>query len=75
MNKNDWGLTDKQLQVLSLMAEGYSRKGIAKELNIKLSTVQTHLMRIYQALGLYPADENIHQYTMAALTYLNERSK
>lgn len=44
---NMFGLTNKQLEVLSLMAEGYSRKGVAKKLNIKLSTIQTHLMRIY----------------------------
>jgi len=44
------GLTQKEVQVLSLLAEGGSNADIAKVLFVSTSTVKTHLIHIYQKL-------------------------
>jgi len=43
-------LTQKEVQVLSLLAEGGSNADIAKSLFVSTSTVKTHLIHIYQKL-------------------------
>ena len=65
-----WKLTPKEEEVLSLMARGYSIAGISEKLGIAQSTARTHLLSIYQELGLSECNENIHQYTTAALMYI-----
>ena len=44
------GLTRKEVEVLSLLAEGGSNADIAKSLFVSTSTVKTHLIHIYQKL-------------------------
>ena len=44
-------LSPKELDVLALVALGYSDKEIGKELNIKYGTVRTHMNRIILKLG------------------------
>ncbi len=43
-------LTDRELQVLNLVAEGYSNKGIASHLRICERTVKNHLTSIMTRL-------------------------
>jgi len=45
-------LTDREYDVLRLIAKGYSNKAVAKELRITISTVKTHLRHIYSKLGV-----------------------
>jgi DNA-binding NarL/FixJ family response regulator len=45
-------LTDREYDVLQVVAKGYSNKAVAKELNITLSTVKTHLRHVYRKLGV-----------------------
>jgi NarL family two-component system response regulator LiaR len=45
-------LTERELQVLKLLAKGKSNKEIASELNISLHTVRTHVSRILNKLHL-----------------------
>jgi NarL family two-component system response regulator LiaR len=45
-------LTERELQVLKLLAKGKSNKVIASELNISLHTVRTHVSRILNKLHL-----------------------
>ena len=45
-------LTNRELEVLSLMAKGYSNKEIADELFITKATVLTHICRLYQKLEI-----------------------
>lgn len=44
------GLTQKEVHVLSLLAEGGTNADIAKALFVSTSTVKTHLIHIYQKL-------------------------
>lgn len=45
-------LSRRELEVLSLIAEGYSNEEIADRLYIALSTVKTHLINIYAKLNV-----------------------
>jgi DNA-binding NarL/FixJ family response regulator len=55
-------LTDKELQVLSLVARFMTSKEIARHLNISFRTVQNHRAHISQKLGL----RGIHQLSRFA---------
>ena len=44
------GLTDRQLEVLRLMADGHSAKQIAPELDISIHTVHSHQRNLYRVL-------------------------
>ena len=46
------GLTDREIDVLRLLARGLSKKEIAKELVIAPGTVHTHTVHIYGKLGV-----------------------
>lgn len=46
-------LTPKQQHVLSLISRGYLNKQIAYELDIKETTVKTHVSEIFKKLGIY----------------------
>ena len=45
-------LTNRELDVLSLMAKGYSNIQIGNELLISQATVLTHIRALYQKLGI-----------------------
>lgn len=45
-------LTEREYEVLRLVAKGYSNKAVARELSISLSTVKTHLRHIFNKLGV-----------------------
>lgn len=46
-------LTPQQQNVLSLISRGYLNKQIAYELNIKETTVKTHVSEIFRKLGIF----------------------
>jgi len=48
-----FGLSDRELDVLTLLASGLSMKQIAQELFITASTVSFHLGRIYSKAGVH----------------------
>ena len=62
-------LTPREREVLGLMAEGRSNKAICAKLFLSPKTVETHVHRIFQKLGLPPAPED-HRRVLAVLTYL-----
>jgi DNA-binding NarL/FixJ family response regulator len=45
-------LSDRECEVLSLLADGLTNSQIATALNIRESTVKAHLTRVYQVLGV-----------------------
>ena len=50
-------LTDREKQVLQLLAEGRSNKDVAAELSVGLSTVETHRANLMQKLNLHNTAE------------------
>ncbi len=62
-------LTERELAVLALMAEGRSNHAIASQLYMSPKTVETHVGNMLAKLGLPPAAED-HRRVLAVLTYL-----
>lgn len=65
-------LTDRERDVLGLMAEGRSNQSIAQRLVITLKTVETHVANIFSKLDLEPQPDG-HRRVLAVLTYLRAR--
>jgi DNA-binding NarL/FixJ family response regulator len=62
-------LTDRERDVLALMAEGRSNQGIGERLFLSPKTVETHVHRIFRKLDLVPATED-HRRVLAVLAFL-----
>jgi DNA-binding NarL/FixJ family response regulator len=62
-------LTDREREVLKLMAEGRSNSAIGASTHMSLKTVEGHIRSIFMKLELEPADED-HRRVLAVLTYL-----
>jgi two-component system nitrate/nitrite response regulator NarL len=45
-------LTSRELEILQLVLEGYTNKGIAAEIYISEKTVEFHLDHIYDKIGV-----------------------
>lgn len=54
-------LTTREVEILQLLADGYSNKAIGTKLVIALPTVSNHLQNIYQKLGVKSRTEAINQ--------------
>ncbi len=52
-------LTDRQRQLLTLVAEGYSNQQAARTLGISALTVRSHLEQIYARLGVHSRTEAV----------------
>jgi DNA-binding NarL/FixJ family response regulator len=50
-------LTDREKEVLQLLAEGCSNKEVATQLNVGLSTIETHRANLMQKLNLHSTAE------------------
>jgi len=64
-------LTEREREVLALMAEGLTDRGIAERLWVTTKTVQTHSRHIFQKLSL-PASAADNRRVHAVLTYLRQ---
>jgi DNA-binding NarL/FixJ family response regulator len=64
-------LTDREREVLGLMAEGRTNRGIAGELYVSERAVERHVTAIFGKLGL-PSGAGDHRRVLAVLTYLGE---
>jgi DNA-binding NarL/FixJ family response regulator len=62
-------LTERERDVLSLLAEGRSNKGMGDQLAITERAVRKHVTSIFAKLGLTPAEED-NRRILAVLTYL-----
>lgn len=62
-------LTDRERQVLSLMAEGRSNAGIAQALVVSAGTVEKHAAGIFGKPGL-PVSEDDNRRVLAVLRFL-----
>jgi DNA-binding NarL/FixJ family response regulator len=63
-------LTGREREVLALMAEGRSNKGIAEQLVVTVAAVERHVTSIFGKLGMRPASED-HRRVLAVLGYLH----
>jgi DNA-binding NarL/FixJ family response regulator len=62
-------LTDREREVLGLMAEGRTNRAIAGELYISERAVERHVTSIFSKLDLAPTEED-HRRVLAVLKYL-----
>lgn len=65
-------LSDREKEVLSLMAEGLSNQSIADRLFLGAKTVEVHVRNIFIKLGLEP-DSDVNRRVLAVVTYLQSR--
>jgi len=62
-------LTPRELEVLALMAEGRSNTAIAERLTVSPKTLEAHIGRLLQKLGL-PESPDDHRRVLAVLRFL-----
>jgi len=65
-------LTPREREVLALMAEGRTNRGIARRLWLTERTIETHIASILAKLGI-GGDEEDHRRVLAVLAFLNHR--
>jgi DNA-binding NarL/FixJ family response regulator len=65
-------LTERERDVLGLMAEGLSNQAIARRLTLSEKTVESYTGAIFGKLALEPAPE-LHRRVLAVLAFLNAR--
>jgi DNA-binding NarL/FixJ family response regulator len=63
------GLTPREREVLTLIAEGRSNAGIARELVVTVAAVERHVTSIFDKFGLHQSPDQ-HRRVLAVLTYL-----
>jgi DNA-binding NarL/FixJ family response regulator len=66
-------LSEREREVLALMAEGRSNGAIAGLLSVSDGTVEKHVTSIFGKLGLAPTEED-HRRVLAVLAYLRTGS-
>lgn len=64
-------LSDREREVLELMAEGLTNAGIAERLVVSERTVETHVRNVLTKLNI-PDSQNGHRRVLAVLAYVSE---
>jgi DNA-binding NarL/FixJ family response regulator len=65
-------LTDREREVLGLVAEGLTNAGIGKRLYLSERTVEAHVRHVLMKLGI-PDSDDAHRRVLAVLTYLRQQ--
>ncbi len=79
-NFQHYGLSPREIELLSLIAQAKTNKEIGIILNISLHTVRKHLEHIYIKLGVYSRTgaaiwffENMHQWFFESMRQGNKK--
>ena len=64
-------LTEREREVLGLLAEGYSNQGVAQRIVVSERAVEKHITSILSKLGLR-SEPQAHRRVMAVLAYLED---
>jgi len=64
-------LTEREREVLALMAEGHSNEGICRKLFLSPKTIETHVRHILLKLGIGETTD-YHRRVLAVLAYLRD---
>lgn len=64
------GLSARELEILALIAQGYSNVAIADQLYLSLRTVENRIRQLYQRLGIDTSSESYQPRVLAVLRYL-----
>ncbi|MDP9259535.1 MAG: response regulator transcription factor [Actinomycetota bacterium] len=67
-------LTDREREVLELMAEGLTNTGIARRLYLSERTIEAHVRHVLMKLGVSESDD-AHRRILAVLTHLSATQK
>ena len=54
-------LSDREIEVLQLMASGKTNKTVADELHVSVNTIKTHVKKIYEKLGASNRTEAVNK--------------
>ena len=65
-------LTEREREVLALVAEGHSNTAIANRLYLSRKTIETYISQIFSKLDLHESAER-HRRVLAVLTFLRSR--
>ncbi|MEK7867186.1 MAG: response regulator transcription factor, partial [Planctomycetota bacterium] len=68
--KGTWAITERQREILKLLAEGKSTKQIAVDLGLSIKTVETHRMRLMDRLGIHDVPGLVRYALRTGLTKL-----
>ena len=63
------GLTEREREILGLMAEGHSNQSICRTLMISPRTVESHVRRVFIKLGLDESPDSCRR-VLAVLAFL-----
>jgi len=61
--------TPKQLEIMSLIAEGYDNKYIAYKLFLSKKTIEFYINKIYEKIRLYENTDNKYMRILTVLVY------
>jgi DNA-binding NarL/FixJ family response regulator len=67
-------LTERERDVLALMAEGRSNQAIARQLNVTGKTVETHIASILSKLDLFPEPDD-HRRVLAVRAWMQHQDE
>jgi DNA-binding NarL/FixJ family response regulator len=67
-------LTEREKQILRLVARGHENKAIARQLNISVFTVQNHIQNLFERICVHNRTEaaSVYWQHMSSLTSEND---